>query len=178
MQTEKISYKEAKAKWKQENQFDLLSNFEEEFPDIGEQGHSHKNSNSGQYKFVWKKTNRAQQKLTSGAKQMTYAEKVKEKQYQPQFTENSHKSSLLERTIMELKHFWRNLNLVRKLMRLQTAINVEVVGQAASEINLEEILIKTSSTLDEIIQEFTEDLAEYVESPSKETDEPNTPIDG
>ncbi|XP_065090553.1 uncharacterized protein LOC135711613 [Ochlerotatus camptorhynchus] len=45
--------------------------------------------------------------------------------------------------MMELKHFWRNLNLVRKLMRLQSAINAEVVGQAASEVNLEEILIRS-----------------------------------
>ncbi|XP_065093117.1 uncharacterized protein LOC135713809 [Ochlerotatus camptorhynchus] len=56
MQLEKLTYKEANEKWRQANQFDLLSNFDEEFQDMGEQRdkqcRSQRNANSSQYKFV------------------------------------------------------------------------------------------------------------------------------
>lgn len=178
MQLEKITYKEAKDKWRQENQFDLLSNFDDEFPETMMQGPTQKNPSSGQYRYVWTRSSRSAQQKGTGGRQTTYAEKVKEKQQRFQFVENPYKSTLLERTMMELKHFWRNLNLVRKLMNLQSAINSEVVGQAASEVNLEDILIRISSSLNDIIQEFTEDLAECAEIPSKETEESQTPNHG
>lgn len=108
---------------------------------------------------------------------VSYADKVKEKA-QSQFVENPHKTNAWEKTMTEIKQFWRNLNLVRKLMKLQSAIYTDVVGQAAAEINYEGMLIRISTTINQILDEFTEELERYAENTVREAEEPIESIDG
>ncbi|XP_021711091.1 uncharacterized protein LOC110679717 [Aedes aegypti] len=92
MQQEKMTYREARAKWNEQNQYKLLSN-EEEFPDITPTLHK-RNPTSTQYKTIRGTTKKPDHQLLPSAPQtkVSYADKVKEKA-QSQFVENSHKTN-------------------------------------------------------------------------------------
>lgn len=63
-------------------------------------------------------------------------------------------------------------------MKLQSAIYTDVAVHAAAKINYEGTLIHISTTINQILDEFTEELERYAENTVREAEEPIESIDG
>lgn len=172
MQREKISFGEARKKCIRENTFDILPDDETEFPILTQQ---QRRMNTGsqrgsQYKMVFTQRKGARTQQRQG--RPNFAQLFVDENVPHQFNENPYKTGQWERTITELRRFWRNLDVVRKIMKLHAGINAEIVCKEASAIMYEELLIRISTSLQEIIEDVTKDLAEITED-SETTHENN-----
>lgn len=158
MQREKTSFKEAKDQLTVQNGFELLVDNTQEFPPLQQQSRR-TNVQGSQYRSVLtEQIDRTQGKdpITTTRKQSwPGTEYIPE--YYTTITNNPHRTTALERLQQEIKEFWRKWNLVRRLTKLQAGINGELLNKDATEISYEQLLIKISTTIQEIIEEFTAD---------------------
>lgn len=180
MQQEKLTYQEARGTFLQ-NRYQLLQDYDEDFPSIaaGDDG-SEAGTTATENRRTWRprKTQRAgenQVAKQSGQDRQRDAEQRSQNRNRrnAQAIENPYRSSEVERMRMEMKAFWKNVALVGKLKQLQEAIK-EQVGTKRTDISYEEIIIKISTVMGEIVEEIVSNMATSEESINRESVEENS----
>lgn len=181
MQQEKLTYQEARGTFLQ-NRYQLLQDYDEDFPSIaaGDDG-SEAGTTATENRRTWRprKTQRAgenQVAKQSGQDRQRDAEQRSQNRNRRNAQaaiENPYRSSEVERMRMEMKAFWKNVALVGKLKQLQEAIK-EQVGTKRTDISYEEIIIKISTVMGEIVEEIVSNMATSEESINRESVEENS----
>lgn len=152
MQRERVTFQEAKNKLNTTNRFEVLSNYDTDFPEIATLA---KRNSATQYKSVWSKPH-VYRNLNPQTCRKNYPEFDKEEPHV--FTDNPYKSGEMERTLKALDNFWRNINVIKRVVKLQTAVNTQLMTGNLTEISYEEVLLKISCSLNDIIDEFANEL--------------------
>nr|XP_029711518.1 uncharacterized protein LOC115256720 [Aedes albopictus] len=177
MQQNKLTYKEAKSSFLQ-NQFQLLQDYEEEFPEIDTRSEAGTTVTEGRRAWRPKQSQRVSNK--GEAKQNRDTEQRKHSGNRTStrtLDENPYKSTEFERMLMEMKAFWKNVGLVGKLKQLQEAIKEEMCNKQ-TDISYEELIIRISTVIGEIAGEVVSNMATSEERLNKKSEEDSSQNNG
>ncbi|XP_062541493.1 uncharacterized protein LOC134209530 [Armigeres subalbatus] len=165
MQREKVSYKEARSSFLQ-NRFQLL----EEFPGLQAEDNRSVAETSTTTRRAWRpkrdQTNRRNNNKPKSSKEAEGQSRTERSGLE----ENPCKSTKRENFMRDIRAFWRNVGLVGKLKKLQDAIREDVYNKQ-SDRSYEELIIRTSTVIEDIITEFVNNMATDEENSRKSTEE-------